>query len=152
MTAQPHPPAVGEGSAADDGLDLVDGLVQLSFHIQAVLAQVAADHDLSITQIRLLGILRDRDAEMLQLAGHLGLDKSSVTGLVTRAERRDLVRRVPSPRDRRAVLVTLTSQGRRLTSDAERRIRDRITTLTAGLTKTEQDTLAALATRILRAD
>ena len=150
MTAQPPHPAVGEGPAADHELDIVDGLVQLSFHVQAVLARVAADHDLSIAQVRLLGILRDRNAEMLQLATHLGLDKSSVTGLVTRAERRDLVRRVPSPRDGRAVLVTLTDHGRRLTRDAEQQIRRRIHAATAGLTETEQATLAVLATRILR--
>lgn len=136
MTAQP--------------LDLVDGLVQLSFQVQAVLAEAAADHDLSVTQVRLLGILRDRDAEMLQLAAHLGLDKSSVTGLVTRAERRDLVQRVPSPRDRRAVLVTLTPHGRQLTQGAEQEVRRRLHALTADLTTAEQDTLSALATRIVR--
>ncbi|MFD0691897.1 MarR family winged helix-turn-helix transcriptional regulator [Actinomadura fibrosa] len=136
--------------AHDDGLDIVDGLVQLSFEVQAVLARVAADLDLSLAQVRLLGILRDRDAEMLQLAAHLGLDKSSVTGLVSRAERRELVRRVPSPRDGRAVLVTLTPRGRRLTRDGEQRIRGAIRALTAGLDQHEQDTLTALAARILR--
>jgi MarR family transcriptional regulator, lower aerobic nicotinate degradation pathway regulator len=143
MSSQPSLPDA-------EGLDVVDGLVQLSFQVQAVLSRMGAEHDLSVTQVRLLGILRDRDAEMLQLAAHLGLDKSSVTGLVSRAERRDLVRRVPSPRDGRAVLVTLTPQGRELTRDAGERIRDRIAALTAGLTEAERDTLAALATRILR--
>jgi MarR family transcriptional regulator, lower aerobic nicotinate degradation pathway regulator len=151
MTARPPHPTTGEASAATDRLDIVDGLVQLSFLIQAILAEVAADHDLSISQVRLLGILRDRDVEMLPLAAHLGLDKSSVTGLVTRAERRDLVRRMPSPRDRRAVLVTLTPHGRRLTRDAEDRVRRRVHTLTAGLSAAEQDTLVALAARILGA-
>ncbi|WP_207938860.1 MarR family winged helix-turn-helix transcriptional regulator [Actinomadura darangshiensis] len=132
------------------GLDIVDGLVQLSFHVQAVLAEAAAEHDLSMTQLRLLGVLRDRDAEMLQLASHLGLDKSSVTGLVTRAERRDLVRRVPSPRDGRAVLVTLTDHGRRLAREGEQRIGRRIRALAAGLTEPEQAALAALATRIVQ--
>src|SRR3954462_10769404 len=71
----------------------VDVLVQLSFLVQGVLGRIAAEHDLSLTQVRLLGILRDRRPGMLELARHLGLDKSSMTGLVARAEKRGLVRR-----------------------------------------------------------
>ncbi len=37
-----------------------------------------------------------------------------MTGLVDRAERRELVRRTASPHDRRAVLVSLTPQGHEL--------------------------------------
>jgi DNA-binding MarR family transcriptional regulator len=149
MTPEQPSPAPDEPSADDGVLGIVDGLVQLSFRVQAILARVAADHDLSITQVRLLGILRDRDAEMLELAAYLGLDKSSVTGLVTRAERRDLLHRTPSPRDRRAVLVSLTPQGRQLTRVAEQHVRHQIHTLATTLTDTEQTDLAALATRIL---
>ncbi|WP_019634437.1 MarR family winged helix-turn-helix transcriptional regulator [Actinomadura atramentaria] len=143
MPAQPSGPADPPADA------LVDGLVQLSFHVQAVLAAAAAEHDLSLPQVRLLGILRDRDAEMRQLARHLDLDKSSVTGLVTRAERRDLVRRVPSPRDGRAVLVTLTGHGRRLARTAERDVRARVRALTAVLDPADRATLTALADRVL---
>ncbi|MBO3750084.1 MarR family transcriptional regulator [Streptosporangiaceae bacterium NEAU-GS5] len=141
MTAQPGSPG--------PGLDIVDGIVQLSFRVQEILAETGAEHDLSMTQLRLLGILRDRDAEMLQLAAYLGLDKSSVTGLVTRAERRDLLRRLPSPRDRRATLVTLTAHGRDLVADGERRIRAQIAALTAPLTAPQQDALTALLAQIL---
>ena len=38
---------------------LVDGLAQLSFEVQGRLAEIAARHDLSLTQVRLLGVLRD---------------------------------------------------------------------------------------------
>lgn len=95
-------------------LSPVDGLAQLSFVIQGMLERRAAAHDLSITQTRLLGVLRDRTPTMNELARLLVLDKSSVTGLVDRAERRGLVTRVPSATDRRAVLVSLTDGGRAL--------------------------------------
>src|ERR1700741_5306890 len=99
-------------------LNPVDGMAQLSFVIHRMLERRAAEHDLSIIQTRLLGVLRDRKPTMQELARFLGLDKSSVTGLVDRAERRGLVARVPSATDRRAVLVSLTDDGRSLISQA----------------------------------
>ena len=92
----------GGAPAARKQLSPVDGLAQLSFLIQGLLERRAAEHDLSIVQTRLLGVLRDRTPTMNELARFLGLDKSSVTGLVDRAERRGLVARVPSATDRRA--------------------------------------------------
>src|ERR1700733_11817508 len=97
-SAPQHRPAMPD-------LGLVDALAQLSFLIQATLTRIAAAHDLSFVQIRLLGALRDRHPGMNELAKLLGLDKSSITGLVDRAERRGLVRRTVNPRDRRAYEV-----------------------------------------------
>ena len=141
MATDPTPPA----PAADPPLDTVDALVQLSFLTQRILSAVGAEHDLSIIQIRLLGVLRDRQVGMLELGGHLGLDKSSMTGLVSRAEKRGLVRRSPSPHDGRAVLVSLTPAGRRLAEYGSAEIRRRITELTAGLTVDQVAQLTQLA-------
>ena len=93
---------------------LVDGLAQLSFEVQGRLAEIAARHDLSLTQVRLLGVLRDREPGIQQLAEHLGLEKSSVSGLVDRAEARGLIRRATSPEDGRAVRVVISPKGRAL--------------------------------------
>jgi DNA-binding MarR family transcriptional regulator len=90
----------------------LDALVQASFLIQELLEQRAGEHGISLIQTRLLGILRDRTPTMNELAQMLGLDKSSTTGLVDRAQRRGLVRRVPSQLDRRSVRVRLTDEGR----------------------------------------
>ena len=103
--------------------DDVDAVFQLSFAVRAALTEVAAAHELSITQLRLLGILRDRTPSMLDLARHLRLEKSSVTGLIDRAEARGLVEREAAPHDGRAIQVRLTAAGRRLakrlTAEAE---------------------------------
>src|ERR1700742_973446 len=95
-------------------LSPVDGLAQLSFLVTGLLEGRAAEQDLSLAATRLLGVLRDREPTMNELARLLDLDKSSVTGLVDRAERRGLVERAPSAADRRAVLVRLTDKGRSL--------------------------------------
>lgn len=128
---------------------ILDGLVQLSFTIHSILGRVGADHDLSIIQIRLLGILRDREPNMLQLAQHLNLDKSSITGLVDRAERRGLVQRIISPSDRRGFNVRVTPIGRQLIQVVSHEIDVQINAITTSLTQTERSQLAALANKIL---
>ncbi|MFB4301295.1 MarR family winged helix-turn-helix transcriptional regulator [Actinomadura sp. NTSP31] len=135
--------------AGDRPLDPVDALVQLSFLVQGVLSAIGSEHDLSIVQIRLLGILRDRRAGMVELATYLGLDKSSMTGLVGRAEKRGLVRRSPSPHDGRAVLVSLTPDGERLTERAGAEIARRVAALTGRLAPAERAELTRLATVLL---
>ncbi|MFG1806354.1 MarR family winged helix-turn-helix transcriptional regulator, partial [Streptomyces sp. NPDC049040] len=126
-------PVVDGDREAAEQLTTVDALVQLSFLVQGVLAGVASAHDLSVVQLRLFGILRDRRPGMLELARYLGLDKSSMTGLVTRAEKRGLVQRLPSPHDGRGVLVALTPEGRRLTELGAAEIADRLAALAAPL-------------------
>ncbi|MDL4818383.1 MarR family winged helix-turn-helix transcriptional regulator [Actinomadura opuntiae] len=146
MTTDPADPA---DPACDRPLDPVDALVQLSFLVQGVLSAIGSEHDLSIIQIRLLGILRDRRAGMVELATYLGLDKSSMTGLVGRAEKRGLVKRSPSPHDGRAVLVSLTPDGERLTERAGAEIARRVAGLTERLSPAERDELTRLATVLL---
>jgi DNA-binding MarR family transcriptional regulator len=100
----------------------------------------------------MLGILRDRHPTINELAGFLQLDKSSVTGLVDRAEDRGLVRRRPSPTDGRSVRVGITTAGRELvdraTVDFEREIADLVTALTPG----QLGRLSVTATVIVAAD
>ncbi|MEU1472830.1 MarR family transcriptional regulator [Streptomyces sp. NPDC005761] len=100
----------------DDSTDaLVDGLVRSAFQVMGVLTRIGAEHDLSLTQLRVLGILRDRRLRMSDLAAFLGLDKSTMSGLISRAERRGLLTRGTSPEDKRAVVVLITDAGRELT-------------------------------------
>ncbi|RKN43963.1 MarR family winged helix-turn-helix transcriptional regulator [Streptomyces hoynatensis] len=111
----------------------VDALVQLSFRVHQILGKIGAEQDLSVVQIRMLGVLRDREPSMLALAGHLGLDKSSTTGLVSRAEKRGLVQRARDPHDRRSVTVSLTAHGRALVNACARDVEREINGLVAPL-------------------
>jgi DNA-binding MarR family transcriptional regulator len=134
----------------DDDLGIVDALAQLSFGVQGMLARRAAAHDLSMIQTRLLGILRDREPTMQELARLLGLDKSSVTGLVDRAERRGLVQRVQALDDRRAVRVRLTAAGRRIVDTVASGFSTDIGSVTASLSARDTKQLSRLATRVVR--
>ena len=73
---------------------LLDTLVQTSYTIVDALTRVAARHELSLTLLRVIAILRDRTPSMSELATHLGLDRSSVTGLIDRAVARDQLARL----------------------------------------------------------
>lgn len=130
-------------------LDPVDGLAQLSFVITGMLERRAAEHELSVPATRLLGVLRDREPTMQELARFLDLDKSSVTGLVDRAERRGLVARAPSPTDRRAVRVRLTGQGRALVSAAAELFTADVTALLGQLGPRDRAALSGLVSRLL---
>jgi DNA-binding MarR family transcriptional regulator len=131
-----------------DDLGLVDSLVQSSFLVQGIMRRVAARHDLSVVQMRLLGILRDREPGILALARHLELDKSSVTGLVDRAERRGLMERVADPEDGRAVRVRLTKEGRALAARGAAEVGDEVAAATADLTDPQRRQLSSLLSRI----
>lgn len=141
MTARPgHDPV---------SLDVMDSLVQASFTVVALLSQVAAGHDLSLTQLRVLAILRDREPKMTELAVHLGLERSSVSGLIDRAVRRGLVRRDISSDDGRAVRVSLTPDGQRLASLLTEEIGGLITPMTRSLSPANQKRLSTLLNKVL---
>jgi DNA-binding MarR family transcriptional regulator len=136
----------------DHQLSTVDGLAQLSFLIQRALELRAAEHDLSLIQTRLLGVLRDRQPTMNELARLLDLDKSSVTGLVDRAERRGLVKRSPSTHDRRSVTVSLAPAARLLITQAAADFEADLEAMLSCLAPADQQRLASLITRVLLAN
>lgn len=142
---EPAPPDAG----APPQLDPVDGLAQLSFVIMGMLERRAAEHDLSVPATRLLGVLRDREPTMQELARLLELDKSSVTGLVDRAERRGLVVRIPSKADRRSVLVSLTDEGRSLASEVATRFEADVSMMLDCLRPSDRAALSRVVSRVL---
>lgn len=147
-TAAPNAPTARTSSQAPaDGL--VDALVQASFVTMAVLTRVGADNDLSLTQLRVLAILRDHTPAMGELADHLGLERSTLSGLVDRAERRGLLRRIPNPHDRRGVAVGLTPEGVRLGDMAYDQVAEGLSPLFGDLVDTDRVRLRRLLERVV---
>jgi DNA-binding MarR family transcriptional regulator len=132
--------------------NLTDALVELTFLIHATLTRLAGEHELSLTQVRLLGILRDREPGIVELADVLNLDKSSVSGLVDRAQRRGLVERASSnTADGRAIRVLLTPAGRTMASQFAERVSGELAQLVADFSPAQRERLAAQAARIVTA-
>ena len=138
-------------SSTEDRADLVDALAQLSFLVQNALAEITGEYGASLVLARLLGVLRDREPLMSELGRHLGLDKSSISGLVDRAQRRGLVTRTADGTDRRAFRVSITDAGRELAGEVAERFAGRIDALVADLSGAERALLTGLAGRIVEA-
>ena len=130
---------------------LIDALVQFAYRAMGVLSRLAAENDLSLTQLRVLGILRDRQLRITAIADYLGLEKSTLSGLIDRAEKRALVERTPSATDRRAVEVRLTATGRELGERLTAELRTELAPYTSALGAAEQRTVRARVERMLGA-
>lgn len=128
---------------------LLEDLVRTSFAVMAVLNRVAAENDLSLTQLRALAILRDREPTMAQLADYLGLERSSVSGLMDRAVRRGLAQRTASREDARSVHVSLTVEGHRLGAELADQVAGLLAPLITRLSAAEQKRLGALLAGML---
>jgi len=127
-----------------DDPNLIDALVQSSFVVVAALSTLAATHDLSLTQLRVLAILRDRRLRMAGLAGYLGLERSTLSGLVDRAEKRGLLKRAPSAQDGRAIEVFLAPEGQELAERIAVEAGAALAPLTASITPGERAHLTRL--------
>lgn len=129
---------------------LVDTLVTASFVVMAVISRIGAAHDLSLSMVRMLGILRDRRPRMTELADYLGLEKQTMSGLVARAEKRGLVARVANEDDARATDVVLTDEGARLLRQLRAEGRAALGPLVENLDASEQQLARDLLQRLFR--
>src|SRR5436190_20860501 len=101
-------------------------LMKFFFAQRAHLPCSGAEFDLSPIQCHVLHLLEPgRPLPMRRLADTLSCDASNVTGLVDRLESRGLVRRQPSPRDRRVKVLALTPAGSRLRAQLLRQMTGR---------------------------
>lgn len=143
----PGGPSAEEPLHVDDRL--VDALVRASFAVTAALSTEGSVHHLSLSQVRVLGILRDRQLRMAQLAGYLGLERSTLTGLVDRAEQRGLLARTRAEADGRSVQVGATDGGRALARAVHGNLSTRLAPLLGRLSGAQQSELAELLDRLL---
>lgn len=124
--------------------ELLDAMVTGAFEVMGVVTQVAAAHDVSLTQLRVLAILRDRTPRMSELASYLGLDRSTVSGLIDRAVARGFVERIADAVDGRAARVALTATGRALAERGAQEIAAGIAPLLDALSAPQRRQLADL--------
>ncbi len=92
-------------------------LVKFFFTQRGGLPALASEFELSPVQCHVLHLIEpDRQIPMGSVASALACDASNVTGLIDRLESRGLVRRQPSPEDRRVKVLELTPEGIRMRS------------------------------------
>jgi DNA-binding MarR family transcriptional regulator len=141
--------ARGPVTNAIEDADLVDVLAQAAFMTMGTLTRIAAENDLSLTLLRVLAILRDRRLRMGELVDHMGLEKSTLTGLVGRAEKLGLLFREGNPGDGRGVDVYLSEEGRCLAGHLEQHVADHFRPMTGALDAAERAQLHTLLLKML---
>ncbi len=129
---------------------LVDQMFALHDRVRSELRALCGEIGLTDAQIGVLWRMaaeQGRDVTAGQLADRLGVDASTVTSLVDRLERHDVIRRVTHPSDRRAKILQLTPLG----CELHDRIGDyrRHGSPFAALTPAEQQQLHELLSRAL---
>lgn len=134
----------------DQEIGVAAGLVRLSFLVQSIYAEVCEAQDLTPTQAQLLCVLTDGSRGMAELAQTLHLGKSSLSGLVDRAESKGLVRRVASRDDGRALSVELTKSGTKLATAFHDETAARLEQTVSCMPSDARAALTAIAGRLVR--
>lgn len=135
-------------TSRDDGVDTIaEAFGQATVLMTRHLSDRA---ELSLTAADVLYRLHfDGPSRLTALASAVEISQPSMTQLVQRLERRDLVARSSDPGDRRAALVAITDGGRRLVLDQQDRVRDRLGELLALLPEDQRCALRLAAHVVL---
>lgn len=127
----------------DAVLQLAGELRPAVFRLARHLRQARADaEELTPSQLSAMGVLlREGDLQIGDLAVHEQVRAPSMTRLIDHLESRGLVRRTPSPTDRRACVLGLTEQGSALLTANRRRRDEWLAERLQSLTEQERQTL-----------
>lgn len=99
----------------DDEESLSEGFWGVARRLRQLSRETLAPWDVSPSHSRSLGVLMSHGTMRLsELSDHLHIAPRSATEVVDGLEQRGLVERRPDPNDRRATLIALTDQGRRI--------------------------------------
>jgi DNA-binding MarR family transcriptional regulator len=104
-------------------------------------AALLQDFGLSLSEYSALQVCARAPAMPSEIAERAGVTSAGATDIIDRLEKRQLVKRLSHPRDRRAVLVALTSTGRRLHVAAQSAQRDVLREVGRSMTEAERKAL-----------
>jgi len=90
-------------------------LTKAQHNIHQLFKAELAPHGVTPGQYAVLRCLWDENGQTARkLADRLSLDGSTITGILDRMEQRGLIEKLADPKDRRALQVMLTENGRKL--------------------------------------
>lgn len=145
----------GRSKSGDElKFDILPGLVgyQLRLAQLAVFGDLAAemkDFDISPGRFGVLVLIgANPGMTQSQLAAATQLDRSTMVAVIDHMEARSLVKRRPSPTDRRSNALVLTAEGEKLLRQLKRRIKLHEARIAQVMTREEAGTLMALLGRI----
>ena len=129
-------------------MEVLSRMARLGHHLDRARRQAFAEHAIESWEFDVLAALRRAGAPYELSPGRLLKEtlvtSGTMTNRVDRLAARGLVERLPDPRDRRGVLVRLTSAGRTTVDGALEGLLSRERALLAGLDAADQALLADL--------
>ncbi len=113
----PNQPASSEPCAdgSPSAPEIFDAINGLARRLNQFESRTLRESGLTPSQFFVLSLLASDDGRPLgELAELCSCARPTMTGIADTLERKDLVRRMPNPSDRRGALICLTDQGRTL--------------------------------------
>jgi len=108
----------------------------------ALFSEEIGRYDLTPPQFSVLAFLWQQDGlTQTELSEKTQIDRTTIGGLLDRMARSNLLERRPHPQDRRAHLVYLTEQGKRLEPELTSLANQVLKRFTAGLSETDKQQL-----------
>jgi DNA-binding MarR family transcriptional regulator len=134
-------------------LEVFSRVTRLAKHLDLARRTIFASYELESWEFDVLSALRRQGPPYRASPGVLVTETLVTSGTMTnridRLEGRSLVRRLPSPDDRRGVLVELTEEGRSRVEDALVALLDAERALVVGLPDAQVRSLASLLQQVL---
>ena len=152
MTGAPQQPQWSQGrrTSADPSIDLgvrVRGLVNT---VAKGMEAEVAPHGLTSLQFALLRVfLQEEEWTATQLAQVLPVHVSRISRVVTKLVDMGLMRRRRPRNDRRVVILTLTEEGKALTSELDQRVRAFDARLAEDISEEEMATFASVTSTVI---
>jgi DNA-binding MarR family transcriptional regulator len=130
----------------EDPVQLADQLHRLTKRLRRAQAERLAPLGLTPAQERALRLITrdDEPPRMTELADRLGIVPRSLTTVIDALEEAGLVRREVDPRNRRAILLSLTEHGTAVRDELREARRRAAEDLFASLSAEDRKTLASL--------
>lgn len=136
-----------KGSIERGVLDTLVGyhLRRAQVAIFADFARAMAGLDVTPGQFGVLVLIAaNKGLSQSALGQALGLDRSTMVGVIDRLDRRGLVVRAPAPNDRRSYALKLSAKGEALRREVARRVRIHERRVARGLSEAERTALIEL--------
>lgn len=130
---------------------LIRRLQQISASIFAERMR-AAGHDLTPVQFAALSAIdANPEVDQVTLAGLIAYDPVTLSGVIDRLQKKGLVSRSVSPRDRRARVIALTPKGQRLLAECAPLVWDLQDDILSGLAAGEREEFMRLLDKATQA-
>ena len=131
---------MGKHLTDEDASDCIGELLDQAMDLTARFLSDRADLSASAA-FAMNRVCREGPIRLTALAAKEGVSQPSMTQLIQRLERLDLVARLADPDDGRAALIGITQHGQALLNDRKRMRRERLRALLATLTPEEASAL-----------